>query len=57
MVVEAVARGVTLAAEGGLRLAPALAPQSPPGHGLTHLAHAPAATPTHDPGQQTHISH
>lgn len=57
MVVEAVGPGVTLAAEGGLRLAPALAPQSPPGHGPTHLAHDPAATHTRDPGLQTHISH
>lgn len=52
MVVEVVAPGVTLAAEGGLRLAPALAPPSPPGHGRGHLAPALGATPapTPDPG-------
>lgn len=54
---EAVLPGVTLAAEGGLHLAPALAPQSPPSHGHTlDLAPAPTAAPapTHDPGLRTH---
>lgn len=52
MVVEAVAPGVTLAAEGDLHLAQVLAPQSPPGHGPAHLAPTPEAAPapTHDPG-------
>ena len=52
MVVEAVVPGVTLVAEGGLRLAPALALQSPLGHGPAHHVPAPAAAPapTHGPG-------
>lgn len=58
MAVVAVAPGVALAAEGGLRLAPALTLQSLPGQGHAHLARDPAAAlvPTHDPGVQTHIS-
>lgn len=48
---EVVHPGVSPAAEGGLRLAPALVPQSPLGHALDH---APAPTvapaPTLDPG-------
>lgn len=50
MSVEAVAPGVT--AEGDLRLAPALAPQSPPGRGPARLTPTPAAAlaPTHAPG-------
>lgn len=57
VVVEAVAPGVTLAAEGGLRRAPALILQSRPGHVPAHPAPAPKAAPapTHDPGVQTHI--
>lgn len=52
MFVGAVAPGVTLAVEADLRLAPALAPQSPPDHGPAHLDPTPAAAPapTHDPG-------
>lgn len=52
MVVEAAAPGVALAAEGGLRLAPALTPQSPPGHAPVHHVPAPTAAlaPTHNPG-------
>lgn len=52
MAVEAVAPEVTLAAEGDLRLAPALALQSPPGptHLAPTLAAAPAPTPDPGPG-------
>ena len=52
VVAEAVPPGVALAAEGGLRLTPALVLPSPPGPGPDHLAPAPAAAPapTHDPG-------
>lgn len=57
MVAEAAAPGVALTAEGGLRLAPALTPQSPPGHAPVH--HVPALkaalAPTHDPGLYPHI--
>lgn len=52
MVVQAVAPGVTLAAEGGLHHAPALTLQSRPGHVPAHPAPAPKAAPapTHGPG-------
>lgn len=52
VVAVAVAPGVDLAAEGGLRLAPALTLQSLPGRDPAHLAPAPAAAPTpiHGPG-------
>lgn len=49
---EAAAPGVAPAAEGGLRLAPALTLQSPPGHAPVHHVPAPtvALAPTHNPG-------
>lgn len=55
VVVEAVAPGVTHTAEGGLRLAPALALQSLRGHGPAHLAPIAVLAPTHDPGLQARI--
>lgn len=56
LVVEAVAPGVILEAEEGLHLIPALALQSPPGHGPDRLTLVPAAgpAPTHDLGLQSH---
>lgn len=49
---EAVTPEVALAAEGDLRLIPALAPPSPPGHGHAPLDPIAVPAPTRDPGQK-----
>lgn len=59
MLVQTVAPGVTLAAEGGLRPAQALVPPSRQGPVPAHPVPVPEAVlaPTHDPGQGVDQDH